>query len=59
MLIKLGLKKQKELTSTGTGNTDGGGTSTNEFGGGIDITVLDGDREWAKTIVKFISLKTL
>ena len=36
------------LTSTRSSNTDGGGTSTNELGGSINISVLDGDREWAK-----------
>merc|ERR1712156_99694 len=34
-------------TSTGTGNADGGGTSTNELGGGVDVTVGNRDGEWA------------
>ena len=45
-LILVGL-----LTSTRSSNTDGGGTSTNELGGSINISVLDGDREWAKNIL--------
>ena len=42
------IRKNKLLTSTRSSNTDGGGTSTNELGGSINISVLDGDREWAK-----------
>ena len=40
------------LTSTRSSNTDGGGTSTNELGGSINISVLDGDREWAEILLQ-------
>ena len=35
------------LTSTGSSNTNGGSTGTNEFGGGIDIAVGNRDGEWS------------
>ena len=35
------------LTSTGSSNTNGGSTGTNEFGGGIDIAVGHRDGEWS------------
>ena len=45
--------KSRKLTSTGTGNADGGGTSTNELGGGVDVTVGNRDGEWARINVKW------
>ena len=40
-------KKFQLLTSTGSSNTNGGSTGTNEFGGGIDIAVGNRDGEWS------------
>ena len=35
------------LTSAGTGNTDGGGTGTNELGGGVNVAVGNGGGQGA------------
>ena len=51
------LNEKFRLTSTGTGNADGGGTSTNELGGGVDVTVGNRDGEWAR--LKNLILKIL
>ena len=46
------------LTSTGSSNTNGGSTGTNEFGGGIDIAVGNRDGEWSiKMLIKFFTPK--
>ena len=45
-------ESQKVRTGTGTSDTDGGSTSTNELGGGVDITVGNRDRHWAKVGVE-------
>ena len=47
-------KKFQLLTSTGSSNTNGGSTGTNEFGGGIDIAVGNRDGEWS--IISSVSI---
>ena len=48
------------LTSTGSSNTNGGSTGTNEFGGGIDIAVGNRDGEWSiKMLIKIPTPKKL
>ena len=43
-LVLLGFRV---LTSAGTGNTDGGGTGTNELGGGVNVAVGNGGGQGA------------